>query len=186
MRSTWHRTGLSNSQNIVVFFLLTEVACVLPQNIFMWTETVQSFTSPGYLRSQVGPDIFSIWYFSLSIFPSSSRTERDQKHASPVYWRALEATGWALSLSLLGIPTSAQVLHNCPQATQPVALSGVVLVEPGCSLPLGQCCHLLLSLFICWTSLLFMMFRSLAFLLPLEISLWPLLTSVCSCPAFVP
>lgn len=146
----------------------------------MWTETAPGFTSLGYFMLQVTHYFFSIWYFSLSIFPSLSRTERGLKSTSHVHSPAPESTGWAPSLPLLGprlqSKRSFALVPACPIATRqlwagPVALSGVELAtglfsSPGSMLVTHYLVHLL-------DLVLSVMFGSLPFLLLLEVSPLP-------------
>lgn len=108
----------------------------------MWTGMVQGFASLGYLILLVGPVFFPIWYFSLPLFPPSSRIQRDPNSVSDGLLLVLVAIGWALSLPLLG----PWLQPKCPFTlipacrAAPVTLSGVVPAT-GLSLPLGQHGH---------------------------------------------
>lgn len=110
--------------------------------IIMWTDMVQVFASLGYLILLVGPGFFPIWYFSLPLFPSSSRIQRDPNSVSDGLLLVLVAIGWALSLPLLGPWLQPKCPYTLIPACRaaPVTLSGVVPAT-GLSLPLGQCGH---------------------------------------------
>lgn len=153
---------------------------------------VQGFTSLGYLASQVGPDFYFFgWYFSLSLFPSCSRIERDIKSVSICPWGCCPGSH---------PPIVGPCLQTkCPFTWVPVCTTAARRLDS--ELPCGPLrggtgtelysspvptCHQLFALFVCGTSLLFVRFGSLPFQALLEVSPLPHLTSVSSCPASVP
>lgn len=167
--------------------------CYLKNSLYIlkWSKALLAW---GILHHKLDLISFSVWHFSLSLFPPSSRIERDPTSMSTCPWdRCLGPrpptvgpclqTKCSFTWVLVCTTTVRRLNSELPCGPLRVG-TGTEMYSSSC--PTAHTCHQLFALFVCGTSLLFVRFGSLPFHDLLEVSPLTHLTFVSSCPASVP